>query len=132
MSASAMQNLGRAPDTTPDAQQSAAQESTARVSSALISGATAGSISSPASTSLNGAHANGSDSIRTGLQLIPSPNEAQAALQSSASQIARLQSSPGQPTARAAAEAYQTQAGAQTQVTQPAAASPSQGFNMLA
>ena len=85
-----------------------------------------------AATSLNSAHANGSDSIRTGLQLIPSPTDAQAALQSSASQVARLQANPQLPTARAAAEAYQTQAGAQTQIPPGAGANPSQGFNILA
>jgi hypothetical protein len=86
----------------------------------------------PASTSLNSAHSNGSDSIRTGLQIIPSPNEALASLQSSASQIARLQSNPQLPTARAASEAYQTQAGALTQVMQAAQVSGSPSVNMLA
>jgi len=85
-----------------------------------------------AATSLNDAHANGSDSIRTGLQLIPSPNDAQAALQSSASQIARLQANSQLPTARAAAEAYQTQAGAQTQVASTASANSSQVISILA
>jgi hypothetical protein len=66
---------------------------------------------------LNDAHANGPTSIRTGLQIIPSPNDAADALQSSALQIARLQSNPAQPTARAASAAYQTEASAQTQVS---------------
>ena len=51
-------------------------------------------------------------------EIVPSPTEAANALQSSALQIARLQSSPEQPTARAAAAAYQTQAGALTRLTE--------------
>jgi hypothetical protein len=89
-------------------------------------------ISSSALTDLNSSHANGPASVRTGLQLIPSPNEAAAALQSSALQIARLQSNPAQPTARAASEAYMTQAAAQTQVAQQEGAKSSLSFNTLA
>jgi hypothetical protein len=59
--------------------------------------------------------AGGQGSIRKGLQIIPSPNDAAGALQSSARQIARLQSNPAQPTARAASFAYLTQSAAQTQ-----------------
>ena len=127
-----MQNLGRAPDTTPDARQSAAQENTASRSPAVINGSSSVSISSPLSTLLNGAHANGPASVRTGLQIIPSPNDAVAALQSSSSQIARLQSNPLEPTARAASQAYQTQAGAQTQAARTERVSGSPGVNMLA
>jgi hypothetical protein len=92
MSASVMQNLSR-PPATPSA-------------------ATGGGTQV-----LNNPHVNGADSIRTGLQIIPSPNDSAAALQSSALQIARLQSNPEQPTARAASAAYMTQAAARTQIT---------------
>jgi hypothetical protein len=87
MSASVMQNL-QAPRQAPEAE-------------------------APASIrSLSG----GQGSIKTGLQIIPSPGDAAGALQSSALQIARLQSNPQQPTARAASFAYQTQSAAQTQI----------------
>ena len=69
-----------------------------------------------ASTASISAVAGGQGSIRTGLQIIPSPNDTAGALQSSARQIARLQASPEQPTARAASFAYQTQSAAQTQI----------------
>jgi hypothetical protein len=72
MSASAMQNLGKARQTTPDTGESV-------------------------SSYLNGPHGNGPASVRTGLQTIPSPIDAGAALQSSASQIARLQFTRQEP-----------------------------------
>ena len=107
MSASAMQNLGRARETAPDARVSA-------------------------SSYLNGPHANGAVSVRTGLQIIPSPSDAGAALQSSASQIARLQSNPEQPTARAASEAYLTQAADRTRIARQEPVSRSQSVNLTA
>lgn len=69
MSASVMQNLSRAPQTTPDARVSAAQENDARRTAEAISGVTPASINSVSSSSLNGPHANGPASIRTGLQI---------------------------------------------------------------
>jgi hypothetical protein len=75
------------------------------------------SIASLSFSDLNGANVNGAPSARTGLQIIPSPRDTANALQSSALQIARLQSNPEQPTARAASAAYQTQAGALTRIT---------------
>jgi len=107
MSASAMQNLGRARETAPDARVSV-------------------------SSYLNGPHANGAASISTGLQIIPSPSDAGAALQSSASQIARLQSNPEQPTARAASEAYLTQAADRTRIARKEPVSRSQSVNLTA
>jgi hypothetical protein len=132
MSASVMQNLSRTPQTIPDARVSAAQENDVRRTTGAISGATPASINSVTSSSLNGPHANGPASIRTGLQIIPSPNDTEAALQSSASQIARLQSNPEQPTARAASEAYLTQAAARTRITQQGQGNGSQSVNVMA
>jgi hypothetical protein len=116
MSASVKQDLSRAPATLPD----------------TISGLTPASIRSPSLSNLNNVHANGPSSIRTGLQLIPSPNDAADALQSSALQIARLQSNPEQPTARAASAAYQTQAAARTQITQQEQSVGSLKINVMA
>ncbi len=131
MSAS-VQNMSRAPLTTPDIRESAAQDNDAQRAALAISGVTPASINS-SSTSLNSPHVNGPDSVRTGLQIVPSPENAAVALQSSESQIARLQSNPAQPTARAASEAYLTQAASQTQVNlQPSQAGGPHGVNMMA
>jgi hypothetical protein len=112
--------------------QSMAREDVARRTAQSISGVAPASINSLA-TVLNDPHANGADSIRTGLQIIPSPQNAALALRSSESQIARLQSSSQQPTARVASEAYLTQAAARTQINLlPAQAVGSQGIDMMA
>ena len=85
------------------------------------------------STLLNGSHADGAGSIRTGLQIIPSPHDTVSALSSSASQIARLQSNPAQPTARAASEAYQTESAARTQINlHPGQSTISERINLMA
>ncbi len=106
MSASVMQNLSRAPESAPDA---------------------------PRYSALNGPRtADGPATIKVGLQLIPSPNDAAGALQSSSLQIARLQSNPEAPTARAASEAYMTQAAGQTQVSLRGQTSGSTSINIFA
>lgn len=125
MSASVMRNLGRAPEGTPDVQQAAARENDARQTAATTGGVTAASVPSISSS-------NGAGSIRTGLQIVPSPNEAAAALKSSATQIARLQSNPQEPTARAASEAYQTQAAARPQIASQGQAGVSRSINLTA
>jgi hypothetical protein len=92
----------------------------------------ASSVESLSFSDLNSAHKNGVSSLRTGLQIVPSPTEAANALQSSALQIARLQSNPEQPTARAAAAAYQTQAGALTRLAEQTQSVGSLKINMTA
>jgi hypothetical protein len=89
-------------------------------------------IKSLSFSDLNGAHANGASSVRTGLQIVPSPTDAANALQSSALQVARLQSNPEQPSARAAAAAYQTQAGALTRLTEQTQSVGSLKINVMA
>ena len=132
MSASAMQNLSRVPQANSDAQESTAQQTNALRTAQAINGVTPASISALSSSYLSGPRvSSGPASIRTGLQIIPSPNDAYASLQSSASQIARLQSNPEQPTARAASEAYQTQAGSKTQISQQTQASGSLSVNVM-
>jgi hypothetical protein len=111
MSASAMQNVSRPPETTPDARESAAQENDARRTAEAVSGA------APASAGAR-------------LQITPAPDDAEASLQASASQIARAQSSPEQ-NVRAASEAYQSQAAAQSQITQQEKANGSQSVNVM-
>jgi hypothetical protein len=103
--------------------------SKSRLSVDTIRGATPSSM---ISTFLNSPNKNGIASTMTGLQIIPSPRDARAALESSASQIARLQSNPEQPTARAASEAYQTEASARTQITPHDRVKASQNVNMMA
>ncbi len=131
MSTSVLQNLVRSSDTAPGERQALAQENTALLAAAQLKGMTPASINAPAASALNDAHVNGPSSIRTGLQLIPSPLDAAAALQSSASQIARLQSNPEQPTARAASEAYLTQAASQPQISLQERLSSAQNVNMM-
>ena len=125
-----MQNLSRAPEMNQGGRLSAAREESAQLTAGVISGVTPPSINA-LSSSLNGPHENSAASIRTGLQIIPSPRDAAAALQSSESQTARLQSNPAQPTARAASEAYQTEAAARTQISLPEAAT-AQSVNVMA
>jgi hypothetical protein len=125
-----MQNLSRAPEMNLGGRLSAAREESAQLTAEVISGVTPPSINA-LSSSLNGPHENSAASIRTGLQIIPSPRDAAAALQSSESQIARLQSNPAQPTARAASAAYQTEAAARTQISLPETAT-AQSVNVMA
>ncbi len=85
----------------------------------------------PENSSLSPSPTNGA-SVRTGLQIAPSPTEAANALQSSALQIGRLQSNAEQPTARAAAAAYKTQAGALTRLNEQTQSGGSPKINMMA
>jgi hypothetical protein len=113
MAASVMQYRSRPPETTPDARESAAQENDARRTAEAVSGA------APAS-------------VGTRLQIVPAPNDAEASLQASSSQIARAQSGAEQQNVRAASEAYQSQAAAQSQITQQEQANGSQSVNVMA
>ena len=88
-----------------------------------VSGAAPASISPESSSTA---------SVGTRLQVTPAPNDAEASLQASASQIARVQSAPEQQNARAASEAYQSQAAAQSQITQAQQANGSQSINVMA
>ena len=117
-----MHPSSRPPETTPDARESAAQENDARRTAEAVSGAAPASISSASS----------SPSVGTRLQITPAPNDAEASLQASASQIARVQSAPEQQNTRAASEAYQSQAAAQTQITQEEKGNGSQSINVMA
>jgi hypothetical protein len=121
MSASAMHPASQPPETTPTARESATQENDARRTAEAVSGAAPATISSES----------GQASVGTRLQITPSPNDAEASLQSSASQIARLQSGPEQQNVRAASEAYQSQASAQTQITQSEKGNGSQSVNVM-
>ncbi len=132
MATSAMQNLSRPPETTPDARESAAQENDARRTAEAVSGAAPASISSVSPSYLSGPQdTTGPASVGTRLQVTPAPNDAEASLQASASQIARLQSSPEQQNSQAASEAYQSQAAAQTQIAQQQQAN-GQSINVMA
>ena len=110
--ASAIQKLNLSPATLPDG----------------ISAQTPASTAPLSFSNLNDAHTNGPGSIRTGLQIIPSPGDAANLLQSSALQIARLQANPEQPTALAASAVYMTQAAA----TQQGRPNGSQSVNLMA
>jgi len=125
-----MQNLSRAPDMNLGGRLSAARAESAQLTAAVVSGVQPPSINA-LSSSLNSPHENSPSSIRTGLQVIPSPLDAAAALQSSESQIARLQSNPAQPNAREASQAYQTQSAARTQIALPETAN-AQSVNVMA
>jgi hypothetical protein len=72
-----------------------------------------------------------SGTVKTGLQ-IPSQWEARSGLQSSSSQIARLQANPGQAAPRAALEAYTTQVGVQASPATSGNADRSLNINMTA
>ncbi len=120
-----MQNLSAPAETTANARESAAQENDALRTAEAVSGA--------APASINAVPANGTeDSVGTRLQVTPAPNDAQASLQASASQIARLQGAPEQQNAQAASNAYQTQAAALSQITQQQQAQGAQSINLMA
>ncbi len=71
-------------------------------------------------------------SVGTRLEVTPTPNDAQASLQASASQIARLQTSPEQQNPQAVSNAYQSQAAAQSQISQQQQAEGAQSINVMA
>jgi hypothetical protein len=125
MSASPLTTISRPPETTPDAREAAAQENDARQVAQSVSGA------SPAAQG-RAEEASGPVSPGTRVPVVATP-DTETALQQSSAEIVRASNGPDSgAAARAASEAYQSQATAREDMARQQQGNGATGIDVMA